>query len=115
MSDTLRWKIPGETFEDGTKLTDWKKIESSPWHWQYDTHELAFDIYEHAGQYWKLYHSRWCAWAYAVRLETLRPMTKLPEPNSKRHMMSSPHWDVVGTASLGKRNFCTRKLLESDT
>ncbi len=49
MSDTLRWKIPVEIFEDGTKLTDWKKIGSSPWHWQYDTHELAFDIYEHAG------------------------------------------------------------------
>ena len=56
-----------------------------------------------------------CAWAYAVRVETLIPMTKVPEPNSKRHMMSIPHWDVVGTASLGKRNFCTRKLLESDT
>ena len=31
MSDTLRWKIPGETFEDGTKLTDWTKIESNSW------------------------------------------------------------------------------------
>ncbi len=59
MSDTLRWKIPGEIFEDGTKLTDWTKIESSSWQWQYDTHELTFDIYEHAGQYWKLYRSRW--------------------------------------------------------
>ncbi len=27
MSDTLRWKIPGDVFEDGTKLTDWMKIE----------------------------------------------------------------------------------------
>ncbi len=59
MSDTLRWKIPGEVFEDGSKLSDWTKIESSSWQWQYDTHELAFDIYEHAGQYWKLYRSRW--------------------------------------------------------
>ncbi len=33
MSDTLRWKIPGEIFEDGTKLTDWRKIESSHWQW----------------------------------------------------------------------------------
>ncbi len=49
MSDTLRWKIPGEIFEDGTKLTDWTKIESSSWQWQYDTHELAFDIYETRG------------------------------------------------------------------
>ena len=58
MSDTLRWKIPGEIFEDGTKLSDWTKIESSPWQWQYDTHELAFDIYEHDGGYWKLYRAR---------------------------------------------------------
>ena len=49
-------------FEDGSRLRDWTRIESSPWHWQYDTHELAFDIYEHAGGYWKLYRTRSVAW-----------------------------------------------------
>ena len=33
--------------------------ESGVWHWQYDAHELTFHIYEHDGQYWKLYLSRW--------------------------------------------------------
>ncbi len=59
MKDTLRWKVKGETFEDGSHLSEWTKIESSPWQWQYDAHELAFDIYQHAGQYWKLYRARW--------------------------------------------------------
>ncbi len=59
MKETLRWTIPGEEFEDGSKLEDWRRIESGPWHWQYDSHELTFDIYEHDGQYWKLYRARW--------------------------------------------------------
>ncbi len=58
MRNQLAWKIPGETFEDGSRLADWKKIASFPWQWQYDTHELAFDIYEHDGGYWKLYRAR---------------------------------------------------------
>ncbi len=58
MRNQLAWKIPGETFEDGSRLADWKKIASFPWQWQYDTHELAFDIYEHDGGYWKLYRTR---------------------------------------------------------
>ena len=58
MPDTLKWSIHGEAFEDGSKLEDWLRIESSPWHWQYDSHELTFDIYEHDGQYWKLYRAR---------------------------------------------------------
>ena len=59
MRDTLAWTTPGESFEDGSKLADWVKIEESGvWHWQYDTHELTFDIYEHDGQYWKLYRAR---------------------------------------------------------
>lgn len=59
MTDTLQWAIRGESFEDGSKLRDWTKIaESGEWHWQYDTHELTFDIYEHDGQYWKLYRAR---------------------------------------------------------
>ncbi len=59
MPDTLKWTIPGGEFEDGSKLEDWRRIETGPWHWQYDSHELTFDIYEHDGQYWKLYRARW--------------------------------------------------------
>ena len=59
MSDTLQWTVPGKSFEDGSLLSDWVKIEDSgEWHWQYDTHELSFSIYEHDGQYWKLYRAR---------------------------------------------------------
>ena len=59
MNDTLPWTIKGKTFIDGSQLSDWVKIYQSPdWHWQYDTHELSFAIYEHDGQYWKLYHAR---------------------------------------------------------
>ena len=47
MSDTLKWRVRSELFEDGSQLSDWQKIEQSAWQWQYDTHELAFDIYEH--------------------------------------------------------------------
>ncbi len=59
MSDTLKWRLKVELFEDGSQLSDWQKIEQSAWRWQYDTHELAFDIYEHDGDYWKLYRARW--------------------------------------------------------
>ncbi len=41
MKDKLGWTVPGQAFEDGSYLSDWTKIESSPWHWQYDTHELS--------------------------------------------------------------------------
>ncbi len=59
MTDTLRWAVRGESFADGSRLADWAKIEESGvWHWQYDSHELTFDIYEHDGQYWKLYRAR---------------------------------------------------------
>ncbi len=59
MNDTLQWRIRGESFEDGSKLADWVKVEESgEWHWQYDSHELSFDIYEHDGQFWKLYRAR---------------------------------------------------------
>lgn len=58
MTDTLGWKVKGESFEDGSLLSDWRKIEQSDWHWQYDTHELSFEIYEHNDQYWKLYRAR---------------------------------------------------------
>ena len=59
MSDTLHWRVKGELFADGSRLSDWQKIEQSDWQWQYNTHELAFDIYEHDGDYWKLYRARW--------------------------------------------------------
>ncbi|MEM7025359.1 MAG: hypothetical protein AAF637_22630 [Pseudomonadota bacterium] len=59
MRDTLQWAIHGKSFEDGSLLRDWVKIEDSGvWHWQYDTHELSFSIYRHDGQYWKLYQVR---------------------------------------------------------
>ncbi len=59
MTDTLGWRVSGDSFEDGSRLADWVKIhESGVWHWQYDTHELTFAIYEHDGQYWKLYRIR---------------------------------------------------------
>ncbi|NIA70771.1 hypothetical protein HBA54_19405 [Pelagibius litoralis] len=60
MTETLQWTEPGKTFSDGSKLSDWIKTEDSGiWHWQYDTHEMTFSIYEHDGQYWKLYLARW--------------------------------------------------------
>lgn len=59
MTDTLQWDVRGESFVDGSRLSDWRKVaESGVWHWQYDTHELSFVIYEHDGQYWKLYRAR---------------------------------------------------------
>lgn len=59
MTDTLQWAVRGESFTDGSRLADWVRIEESGvWHWQYDTHELTFEIYEHDGQYWKLYRAR---------------------------------------------------------
>lgn len=60
MTNTLQWTVVGEQFEDGSMLKNWRKIEESRhWHWQYDTHELAFEIYEHDAQYWKLYRIRY--------------------------------------------------------
>ncbi len=60
MKDKLAWAIKGETFEDGSRLADWVKVyQDSDWHWQYDTHDMTFAIYEHDGQYWKLYHARY--------------------------------------------------------
>ncbi|NER80207.1 MAG: hypothetical protein F6K42_11620 [Leptolyngbya sp. SIO1D8] len=60
MSNTLRWRIPGQQFEDGSTVTDWKKIESTFWHLQVERgYEMTFNIYEHDGQFWKLYLGRW--------------------------------------------------------
>ena len=54
----LGWKIRGVVFEDGSSLEDWNRIYQSPWHWQYDDHELSFEIFEYLGAYWKLYKYR---------------------------------------------------------
>lgn len=97
MTHTLKWAIPDKTFEDGSALTDWRKIEQGPWHWQYDTHELSFSIYEHDGQYWKLYLARWVAdggteYQYghggqACRMTLVSYKTRIRSPHSKRLML----------------------------
>ena len=97
MTDTLKWAVPGKSFEDGSTLDDWRKIEQSPWHWQYDTHELSFGIYEHDGQYWKLYLARWVAdggkdYEYghggqACRMTLVAYKTRTRSPHSKRLML----------------------------
>ncbi len=96
MNDTLKWRLKGELFEDGSQLSDWQKIEQSAWQWQYDTHELAFDIYEHDGDYWKLYRARWVPegtteYVYdfggqACRMMLVEYQTKTRSPHSNKLM-----------------------------
>ncbi len=98
MNDTLPWHIQGVSFIDGSRLAeDWRKIhESGEWHWQYDTHELTFDIYEHDGQYWKLYRARFArddgsGYAYgfggqACRMALVRYRRQARSPHSHRLM-----------------------------
>ena len=98
MRDTLQWRVRGDSFEDGSTLAgDWRKIhESGEWHWQYDTHELTFEIYEHGGQYWKLYRARFVpegatAYAYdfggqACRVALVRYRRRAKSPHSSRLM-----------------------------
>ena len=51
MKNTLRWRIPGQEFEDGSQLKDWHKIESTSWHLQFESnYEMTFNIYQHDGQ-----------------------------------------------------------------
>ena len=57
--DKLPWLVPEEVFVDGSKVSDWTKIESFPWVPQEQGYELTFEIYEHDGQFWKLYKARW--------------------------------------------------------
>ena len=57
----MQWLIKDHSFEDGSHLTDWTKIEGSPWIPQIEGHELSFDIYKHDNQFWKLYIARWKA------------------------------------------------------
>ena len=98
MTDTLQWRVRGVSFEDGSTLAeDWRKVhESGTWHWQYDTHELTFDIYEHDGQYWKLYRARFVPegaedYAYgfggqACRMALVRYRRRAKSPHSNRLM-----------------------------
>ena len=98
MTDTLQWRVRGVSFEDGSTLAeDWRKVhESGTWHWQYDTHELTFDIYEHDGQYWKLYRVRFVPegagdYAYdfggqACRMALVRYRRRARSPHSSRLM-----------------------------
>ena len=59
--DKLPWLVPDEVFVDRSRVADWRKVESFPWIPQYEGYELTFDIYEHDGQFWKLYRARWKA------------------------------------------------------
>ena len=98
MTNTLQWRIHGVSFEDGSPLAeDWRKIYESPeWHWQFDTHEMSFAIYEHDGQYWKLYRARFVpdgaddyAYEYggqACRVALVRYRRRARSPHSSRLM-----------------------------
>jgi len=97
MADTLQWAVRGESFSDGSKLAEWEKVtESGEWHWQYDTHELTFDIYRHDGQYWKLYRARFVpdgcdSYTYgfggqACRMALVRYRHRAKSPHSSRLM-----------------------------
>jgi hypothetical protein len=67
MNDKLPWAVRGKTFVDGSALSDWVKVyQSRDWHWQYDSHELNFAIYQHDGQYWKLYQARFAQGALTI-------------------------------------------------
>lgn len=99
MTDTLGWRVNGAVFEDGSRLADWIKIhESGAWMWQYDTHELSFDIYEHDGQFWKLYRARFAqddgsGYAYgfggqACRMALVRHRRDARSPHSALLMRS---------------------------
>ncbi len=59
--DKLPWLVPNEVFADGSEVSDWTMIESFPWTAQEHGYEMSFDIYEHDGQFWKLYRARWNA------------------------------------------------------
>lgn len=98
MTDTLKWRVTGEIFEDDSRLSDWTKIEQSDWHWQYDTHELSFEIHEHDGQYWKLYRARFVPdgaddYVYdyggqACRMTLVEYTRRAGSPHSRRLMQS---------------------------
>ncbi len=111
MTQTLKWRIKGEEFEDGSKLAGWTRIESSPWHWQYDDHELAFGIYAHGSEYWKLYHARWLpsgatdyAYGYggqACRVTQVEYTRRARSPHSGR-LMQAGALEWVRTAEVDR-------------
>ncbi len=112
MTNTLQWTIQGQKFEDESMLRDWVKIEESGvWHWQYDTHELTFHIYEHDGQYWKLYRGRWIPekskeheYAYggqACRMFQVQYKERARSPHSGR-LMESGDLEWVRTYEVDK-------------
>lgn len=88
----IGWKIRGVLFEDGSSLEDWNRIYQSPWHWQYDDHELCFEIFEYKGGYWKLYNYRrlpkgqteyeYCYGGQACRMTEVRYLAKSRSPHS---------------------------------
>lgn len=93
MKNTLQWRIHGDEFEDGSKIADWKKIESDAWHFRVESsYEMTFDIYEHDGQFWKLYQGRWAVegiaeYTYryggqACRMTQVAYTTKVRSPHS---------------------------------
>ncbi|MEM7024594.1 MAG: hypothetical protein AAF637_18745 [Pseudomonadota bacterium] len=102
MPNTLPWKVHGVSFADGSKLRDWVKVEESGvWHWQYDSHELSFEIYQHDGQYWKLYRARYVpegssAYAYtfggqACRMALVEYRIQTRSPHSGKLMAQGEH------------------------
>ena len=114
MGDTLQWRIRGVSFEDGSILAkDWRKVhQSDDWHWQYDTHELSFDIYEHDGQYWKLYRARFVpdggdSYAYgfggqACRMALVRYRRRAKSPHSSR-LMAAGDEEWIRTYEVDER------------
>lgn len=112
MTDTLQWAIEGESFSDGSKLCSWTKVaESDEWHWQYDTHELSFEIYTHDGQYWKLYRARFVpdganeyAYAFggqACRMALVEYTEQARSPHSAR-LMPAGEQEWVRTYEVDK-------------
>ena len=99
MKNTLQWRISGQEFEDGSLLSNWQKIDSSPWHLQVESHyEMTFDIYEHDGQFWKLYRARWLMegtteYTYSYGGQACR-MTQV----AYKHAARSPHSGLLKTA-----------------
>ena len=101
MRETLKWRSKGEVFEDGSRLSDWEKIEQGVWQWQYDTHELAFTIYIYGGDYWKLYCARWVPkgsteyvfdfGGQACRMTLVEYLSKARSPHSSRLMQPGDH------------------------
>ena len=91
MQDKLGWRTVGESFEDGSRLADWKRVDSGEWQWQYDTHELRFDIFEHAGAYWKLYRSRTAAPGADAHVEGYGGVACRVALVSYRRRSGSPH------------------------